>query len=117
MHTTTGWRAHYSYLWEKLHTASRNLMLPVPPNQDENERFASAFFEISLALDRIDPASVTDMDVDELAWTRTLKQALDTTGIKNDGRGLHINKIERMTYEQKCDFRNAIESLEYRLRS
>lgn len=73
----------YAYPAEKLAAARRMLMAPHP--KGEADSFGHAFHECELGLRDVRP---DDLDDSARSWVRTIRQAMDTTGIDDpQGQG------------------------------
>lgn len=97
----------YKYPAEKLAAARRILMAPHP--KGEADSFAHAFLECEHGLRDI---RLEDIDDSARSWLRTIKQAMDTSGIDDtQGRGRSFVKAENLSIEEKSQFSSAIDEL------
>jgi len=97
----------YNYAAEKFTSARHALMLPHPAG--EAASIASAFFEIDLGLH-----DVEDQHLDDSArhWLRTLREFMDTSGIKDPAEvGTFNLKAEKLTDDEKADLSRAVDEL------
>lgn len=98
---------HNKYPAEKLAAARRILKAPHP--NGEADSFAHAFHECDLGLRDM---RAEDLDDSARSWLRTIKQAMDTTGIDDpQGRGRWFVKAEKLSIEEKSRFSSAVDEL------
>ena len=98
----------FMYPSEKLNDARRALM--APHGRGEAASFASAFELCDRAFHHLDLESVDDPNV--IAKIETIRRSMDTTGLEdNTGQGLWMIKADKMSYEEKVEFSNAVDDL------
>jgi hypothetical protein len=99
----------YGYASEKFAAARRALMPPHP--RGEAASIASAFLEISVGLEDLDPKKIP---APARNWIMTLRELMDTTGISDPkGRGKFAVKAEQLTDEEKSDRSTCVDELSW----
>ena len=92
---------------EKFKAARTCLMLPHP--KGEAVSIASAFFECSLAISKIEPDELDTYVRDSLV---KLQELMNTLGLKDPAdRGMHTIKAEKLTIEQRRELSSTVDEL------
>lgn len=100
----------FSYPAEKFKAARTYLMLPHP--KGEAASIASAFFECSLGISKIEPDEPDELDDYARDSLGKLKELMNTLGLKDPAdRGLHTIKAEKLTIEQRRELSSAVDEL------
>lgn len=98
----------FSYAAQKFASARSALMLPHP--QGEAQSIASAFFECSLGLDRLDWVLLDD---DAKKWLGDLEQLMSTSGLEDPHReGLYVLKARMLSVDDQFLLSNAVDELQ-----
>lgn len=96
-----------TYLSEKFDSARSALMLPHV--KGEINSIASAMFEASLGLDKLNRSTLEPSLQDYL---RQLDGLMDTTGLSDpDGEGLHTVKARSFTVDEQAQFSHVIDQI------
>jgi hypothetical protein len=95
----------FRYPLEKLEEARRALM--APHYDSEADSFYRAFELCDRGLHDFDEQ---DVEGDARSWLATIKHTMDITGISAPDSKWLI-KAKQLTYDEKCDFSNAVDAL------